>query len=123
MVSVEHGVWNERTVLLAHAALVRHAVCVAENGVEGCDHLPHHSDDDDLGLLAAARRLWKVLRAGLYRQSAERLPCRGRCGPAFAPVDAAMSPELTAVEVIGCEADKGGESACGSSGRVLAAKR
>jgi hypothetical protein len=26
---------------------------VTEHGVEGCNHLAHHSDDDDLGLFAS----------------------------------------------------------------------
>ena len=38
---------------------------VAQHGVERGDHLAHDGDKDDLGLRAAARRLWNVLRAGL----------------------------------------------------------
>jgi hypothetical protein len=41
---------------------------IAEHSVENSDHFSHDGDDDDLDfLLAWARRLEKVLRAGLYR--------------------------------------------------------
>jgi hypothetical protein len=41
---------------------------IAEHSVEGCDHFSHDGDDDDFGfLVGVARRLEKVLRAGLYR--------------------------------------------------------
>ena len=42
---------------------------VAKHGVEGCDHLSHDRNDDDFGFFigGSERRLWKALRAGLYR--------------------------------------------------------
>jgi hypothetical protein len=44
---------------------------VAQHSVECCDHLSHHGDDDNLGLLLArVRRLWKALSAG---------SCPGNC--------------------------------------------
>ena len=83
---------------------------VAQNGIEGCNHLSHHCDDDDLGLfVGGGEAIVESLEGRVVSASAEGCHVEDVADRHSSPVDAAMSPELTAVEVIGCEADKGGD--------------
>ena len=82
---------------------------VTEHGVEGCDHLPHHSDDDDLGLFVCAGETFVERFEGwVVSAGAERGHVKDVADRHSTAVDAAMSSEFSAVEVIGCEPDKGG---------------
>src|SRR3954447_15437748 len=73
---------------------------IAQHGVQGCDHLAHDGDDDDLGLLARrGEAITEGLGGGVGGAGAEAANVED-VTPGYAPaVDAAMSPELAAIEV------------------------
>src|SRR5262249_58958232 len=91
---------------------------IAEHSVEGCDHFSHDGDDDDLGFFVGVgeaivegfegRTVSACAEGGHVEDITDRYPTT---------VDAAVSLELAAVEVIGRR------SVCGSSSRVLATGR
>ena len=83
---------------------------VTEHGVEGYNHLAHHSDDDDLGLFASGdeafgegfeRRIVSACAQGCHVENVTH-------GHATS-IDTTVSFKLSAIEVVGCETDEGGD--------------
>src|SRR5262249_24264031 len=83
---------------------------IAEHSVAGCEHLSHDGQDDDLASFVVGDEAsvegcegWTVrdwTEGGHVKDVTDRHP---------ATIDAAVSLELAAVEVIWCEADEGGD--------------
>src|SRR3954453_11122237 len=82
---------------------------IAQHGVQGCDHLAHDGDDDDLGLLARrGEAITEGFESGVVAAGAEGGHVEDVTHRHAAAVDAAMSPELAAIEVVWGETDEGG---------------
>src|SRR5262249_2544064 len=83
---------------------------IAEHGVEGCDHFSHDRDYDDLGFFVGGG---EAFVEGFEGGTVTACAGGGHVGDVTdrhpTTVDAAVSLELAAVEVIGCEADEGGD--------------
>ena len=83
---------------------------IAEHGVEGCDHFSHDGDDDDLGFfVGVGEAIVEGFEGGTVSACAEGGHVEDVTDRHPTTVDAAVSLELAAVEVIGCEADEGGD--------------
>src|SRR3954462_7640386 len=83
---------------------------IAQHGVQGCDHLAHDGDDDDLGLLARrGEAITEGFESGVVAASPEGGHVEDVTHRHAAAVDAAMSPELAAIEVVWGETDEGGD--------------
>src|SRR5262245_63068549 len=83
---------------------------VAEHSVEGCNHFSHDGDDDDLGFfVGVGKAIVEGLEGGTVSACAEGGHVEDITDRHPTTVDAAVSLELAAVEVIGCEADEGGD--------------
>ena len=83
---------------------------IAEHSVEGCDHFSHHGHDDDLGFFVGGGEAFvEGLEGGTVTACAEGGHVEDVTNRHPATVDAAVSLELAAVEVIWCEADEGGD--------------
>src|SRR5918995_4851612 len=86
------------------------ASAVAEHGVQRSDHLAHDGDDDDLGLLAGGgESLVEYFEGGVVTAGAEGSHVEDVSDPHASAVDAAVSPQLAAVEIVGRETDQGGD--------------
>ena len=97
---------------------------VAEHGIEGCDHLSHHRDDDHLGLFVCAGETFvECFEGWVVSIGAERRHVEDVADGHPTAVDAAVSFEFSAVEVVGREADKGGNLLAAHLAPVLAATR
>src|SRR5215831_3605950 len=73
---------------------------IAEHSVKGCDHFSHDGHDDDLGFFVGGdEAIVEGFEGGHVKDVTDRHPTT---------IDAAVSLELAAVEVIWCEADEGG---------------
>src|SRR3954454_13103720 len=82
---------------------------VAQHGVQGGDHLAHDGDDDDLGLLARRREaITEGFESGVVAARTEGGHVEDVADRHAAAVDAAMSSELAAIEVVWGETDEGG---------------
>ena len=85
------------------SALGLPASAVAEHGVEGGDHLAHDGDDDDLGLLAGSgEALVECFEGGVATAGAEGSHVEDVSDRHASAVDAAVSPQLAAVEKLRC---------------------
>src|SRR5262249_15605996 len=83
---------------------------MAEHSVEGCDHFPHDGDDDDLGFFVGGGEAFvEGLEGGTVTACAEGGHVKDVTDRHPTTIDAAVSLELAAVEVIWCEADEGGD--------------
>ena len=83
---------------------------VAKHGVEDGDHFAHDGDDDDLGLLAGAdKAIAEGFQGGVVAAGAEGGHVEDVTDRHAAAIDAAMSPELAAIEVVGREPDESGD--------------
>src|SRR5262249_26072814 len=79
---------------------------IAEHSVESCDHFSHDGDDDDLGFfVGVGEALVEGLKGGTVSACAEGGHVEDITDRHSATVDATVSLELAAVEVIRCEAD------------------
>src|SRR5262249_27667324 len=83
---------------------------IAEHSVEGCDHFSHDGDDDDLGFFVGGGEAFvKGLEGGTVTACAEGGHVEDVTDRHPTTIDAAVSLELAAVEVIWREADEGGD--------------
>src|SRR5262249_17368772 len=83
---------------------------IAEHSVEGCDHFSHDRDDDDLGFFVSGGEAFvEGFEGGTVTACAEGGHVEDVTDRHPTTVDAAVSLEFAAVEVIGCEADEGGD--------------
>src|SRR6516162_8556284 len=83
---------------------------IAEHSVEGCDHFSHDGDDDHLGFFVGGGEAFvEGFEGGTVTACAEGGHVEDVTDRHPTTVDAAVSLELAAVEVIGCEADEGGD--------------
>src|SRR6476660_8589038 len=83
---------------------------IAEHSVEGCDHFSHDGDDDDLGFfVGVGEAIVEGLEGGTVSACAEGGHVEDITDRHTTAVDAAVSLELAAVEVIGCETDEGSD--------------
>src|SRR5262245_1123732 len=83
---------------------------IAEHRVEGCDHCSHDGDDDDLGFfVGVGEAIVEGFEGGTVSARAEGGHVEDITDRHPTTVDAAVSLKLAAVEVIGCEADEGGD--------------
>src|SRR5262249_35894910 len=77
---------------------------IAEHSVEGCDHFSHDGDDDDLGFfVGVGEAIVEGFEGGTVSACAEGGHVEDVTDRHPTTVDAAVSLELAAVEVIGCE--------------------
>ena len=82
---------------------------VAQHGVEGCDHLAHDGDDDDFGLfVGGGETMVKDFESRIVSAGAQSCHVEHVTDWQPTTVDAAMSFEPAAVEVIRGETDQGG---------------
>src|SRR5215471_2105837 len=83
---------------------------IAEHSVEGCDHFSHDGDDDDLGFfIGGGEAFVEGFEGGTVTACAEGGHVEDVTDWHPTTIDAAVSLEFAAVEVIGCEADEGGD--------------
>src|SRR5262249_54329609 len=83
---------------------------IAEHSVEGCDHFSHDGDDDDLGFFVGGGAAFvEGFEGGTVTACAEGGHVEDVTDWQPTTIDAAVSLEFAAVEVIGCEADEGGD--------------
>ena len=83
---------------------------IAEHRVEGCDHFSHDGDDDDLGFfVGVGEAIVEGLEGGTVTACTEGGHVKDVTDRHPTTIDAAVSLELAAVEVIWCEADEGGD--------------
>src|SRR5215831_6663524 len=83
---------------------------VAQHGVEGCDHLAHDGDDDDFGLfVSGGETMVKDFESRIVSAGAQSCHVEHVTDWQPTTVDAAMSFEPAAVEVIRGETDEGGD--------------
>src|SRR5262249_34579300 len=83
---------------------------IPEHSVEGCDHFWHDGHDDDLGFfVGGGEGFVEGFEGGTVSACAEGGHVEDVTDRHPTTVDAAVSLELAAVEVIGCEADEGGD--------------
>src|SRR5262249_29580963 len=76
---------------------------IAEHRVEGCDHFSHDGDDDDLGFfVGVGEAIVEGFEGGTVTACAEGGPVEGITDRHPTTIDAAVSLELSAVEVIWC---------------------
>src|SRR5262245_35526219 len=81
---------------------------VAEHSAEGCNHFSHDGQDDDLRLfVGVGKAIVEGLEGGIVSACAQGGDVEHITERHPTAVDAAVSLELAAVEVIGCEADEG----------------
>src|SRR5215218_9500081 len=86
------------------------ASAVAQHGVERGDHLAHDGDKDDLGLLAGGgEAVVECFEGGVVTAGAEGRHVEDVSDRHAAAIDAAMSAELAAVEIVGRETDQRGD--------------
>ena len=80
---------------------------VAEHGIEGCDHLSHDRDDGDFGLfVGGGEAIVEDFESWVVSACAESSHVEDVTDWHTTTVDAAMSPEPAAVEVVGCKTAK-----------------
>ena len=80
---------------------------VAEHGIEDCDHLSHNGDDNDFWLLIGrSETIVKGFEGGIVSGCTEGGHVKDVTDRYATTVDAAMSFELAAVEVVRGKADK-----------------
>ena len=97
---------------------------VAQHGVEGCDHLAHDGNDDDFGLfVGGGEATVEDFESRIVSASAQSGHVEHITDWQPTTVDAAMSFEPAAVEVIWGETDEGGDLLGGSSDRAPATTR
>ena len=83
---------------------------VAEHGIEDCDHLSHDCDDDDFGfLVGCGEAIVEDFDGGIVSACAESGHVKDVTDWHATAIDAAMAPELTAIEVVRRETDEGGD--------------
>ena len=83
---------------------------IAEHSVEGCDHFSHDGDDDDLGfLVGTGEAIGEGLEGGIVPACAEGGHVEYITDRHSTPEDAAVSPELAAIEIVWCKTDEGGD--------------
>ena len=83
---------------------------VAEHGIEGCDHLTHDGYDNDLWFLVGrSEPIVKGFEGGIISGRAESGHVKDVTDRHATTVDAAMSFEPTAVEVVRGKADQGSD--------------
>src|SRR5262252_3311321 len=83
---------------------------IAEHSVEGCDHFSHDGHDDDLGFFVGGdEAIVDGFEGGTVTACTEGGHVKDVTDRHPTTIDAAVSLELAAVEVIGCEADEGGD--------------
>src|SRR6516225_2768442 len=83
---------------------------IAEHSVEGCDHFSHDGHDDDLGFFVGGdEAIVEGFEGGTVTACAEGSHVEDVTDRHPTTIDAAVSLELAAVEVIWCEADEGGD--------------
>jgi hypothetical protein len=83
---------------------------VTEHGVEGYNHLAHHSNDDDLGLFASGgEAIGEFFESGVVSACAQGCHVENVTRRHTTPIDTAVSFELSAIEVVWCETDEGGD--------------
>lgn len=84
--------------------------CVAEHGIEGCDHLTHDGNDSDFGFLVGrCETIVESFESGIISGCAKRGHIRDVTNRHATAVDASMSLEPAAVEVVRREADESGD--------------
>src|SRR5262249_37993471 len=83
---------------------------IAEHRVEGCDHFSHDGHDDDLGFFVGGdEAIVEGFEGGTVTACTEGGHVKDVTDRHPTTIDAAVSLELSAVEVIWCEADEGGD--------------
>ena len=83
---------------------------VTEHGVEGCNHLANHGDDDDFGLFASGgEAIGDGFESGVVSACAQDCHVENITHGHATPIDTAVSLKLSAIEVVGCETDEGGD--------------
>src|SRR5215831_2184201 len=83
---------------------------IAEHRVEGCDHFSHDGDADDLGFFVGGGEAFvEGFEGGTVTACAEGGHVEDVTDWHPTTIDAAVSLEFASVEVIGCEADEGGD--------------
>jgi hypothetical protein len=83
---------------------------VTEHSVEGYNHLAHHRDDDDFGLFASGgEAIREFFESGVVSACAQGCHVENVTHGHATPIDTAVSLKLSAIEVVGCETDEGGD--------------
>ena len=83
---------------------------IAKHSVEGCDHFSHDGHDDDLGFFVGGdEAIVEGFEGGTVTACTEGGHVKDVTDRHPTTIDAAVSLELAAVEVIRCEADEGGD--------------
>ena len=83
---------------------------VTEHGVEGHNHLAHHRDDDDLGLFArSGEALGEGFESRIVSARTQGSHVENVAHGHATPIDTPVSSKLSTIEVVGCEADEGGD--------------
>src|SRR6516162_5624193 len=83
---------------------------IAEHSVEGCDHFSHDGHDDDLGFFVGGdEAIVEGFEGGTVTACTDGGHVKDVTDRHPTTIDAAVSLELAAVEVIWCEADEGGD--------------
>src|SRR5262249_17110452 len=83
---------------------------IAEHSVEGCDHFSHDGEDDYLGFfVGVGEAIVEGFEGGTVTACTEGGHVKDVTDRHPTTIDAAVSLELAAVEVIWCEADEGGD--------------
>src|SRR6516225_61089 len=83
---------------------------VTQHGVEDCDHLTHDGDDNDFGFLVGrSKTIVKGFEGWIISGCTEGCHVEDVTDRHATTVDAAVSFEPAAVEIVRCKADKGGD--------------
>jgi hypothetical protein len=83
---------------------------VTKHGVEGHNHLAHHSNDDDLGLFASGgEALGEGFKSGTVSACAQGCHVENVTRRHTTAIDTAVSFELSAIEVVWRETDEGSD--------------
>src|SRR4051794_28607747 len=86
------------------------ASAVAQHGVKRGDHLAHDGDKDDLGRLAGGgEAVVECFEGGVVTAGAEGCHVEDVSDRHASAVDAAVSAQLAAVEIVGRETDQRGD--------------
>src|SRR3974390_949279 len=83
---------------------------IAQHGIQDADHLVHNGDDGDLWLLAGGEEpAVKGLQRRVEKEGGKSRHIEHVADRHATAIDVALSPELAAVEIVGREADEGGD--------------
>ena len=79
---------------------------IAEHSVEGSDHFSHDGDDNDLGfLVGVGKTIGEGLESGIVSACTEGGHVEDIADRHSTSEDAAVSPELAAIEIVWCKTE------------------